>query len=114
MLFLRLLLRNMQQKMISPRSKRNPRIDPTTIPAMAPPLRPRRSGLTVAGVVLSPVGDEPALLVVVVEKRLAIVEKTGRVTSWQRPVELEVTQQESVPFSVLERQKLHNPMRLSL
>lgn len=42
-----------------------------------------------------------------------MVEKTGSATSSQRPVALEVKQHESVPFSVLPRQKLHKPMRLS-
>lgn len=57
-------------------------------------------------------GDE--LGDVVVGKRLGIDEKTGRLTSWQRPVALEVKQHESVPFSVLERQKLQRPTRFEL
>ena len=50
---------------------------------------------------------------VVEEKRFEIVENTGRVTSWHRPVALEVRQHESVPLTVLSRQKLHKPVRLS-
>jgi hypothetical protein len=50
------------------------------------------------------VGEEVEVEVAVEERRLEMVEKTGSVTSWQRPVELDVTQHESVAFSVLARQ----------
>lgn len=57
------------------------------------------------------VGDAVALAVE--ESRFEMVEKTGRLTSSQRPVELEVKQHESVPFTVLPRQKLQRPIKLS-
>ncbi len=93
-------------------SSRNPRIDPITIPAMAPPLRPLSWPLEPAAPAVELlVGDEVG--VAVDESRPEMVEKTGRATFWQRPSALDVKQQESVAFSVLARQKLQRPIRLS-
>lgn len=89
---------------------RNPMTDPTTIPAMAPPLRPWDLEAAAPALALL-VGEEVGLAVE--ESRPDIVEKTGRVTSWHRPWALEVKQQESVPFSVLDRQKLQRLIKLS-
>lgn len=74
-----LRLQNKHPKMISARSKRNPRIEPITIPAMAPPLSPCPWMLLFEPVPLF--GEEVALAVAVEVKTLAIEEKTGSVTS---------------------------------
>ena len=73
------------------------------MPPIAPPLRPPPPLWLAAAVEFEfDVDDDVGLLVVeplvVEDKRFEIVEKTGRVTSWQRPVEFEVRQQESVPL----------------
>lgn len=89
-------------------SNKKPTIEPITIPAIAPPLSPWwwPEELLCAAV---DVGDAPVWVDV---KMSAMEEKTGRVTSWQRPVELDVKQHESVEFSPLLRQKSHNPAKL--
>ncbi len=91
----------MHARIIRPSSRRNPSIEPTTIPAIAPPLRPFPSPLDAPALALL-VGEEVGLAVE--EKTSAIEEKTGSVTSWQRPSASEVKQHESVAFSVLARQ----------
>ena len=53
-----------------------------------------------------------AVEVAVEESKFEMVEKTGKVTSSQRPVAFEVKQHESVPLTVLERQKLQRPCKL--
>ena len=87
-----------------------------TMPAIAPPLSPLPPPLPPEFEPAAPpvseveeeLGDED-----VVVKRFGMEEKTGRLTSWQRPVAFEVRQQESVPFCVLARQKLQRPGRLA-
>jgi len=79
----------------------NPRIEPITIPAIAPALRPLPLPLDEPALALL-VGEEVGLAVE--EKTSAIDEKTGSVTSWQRPSAFDVKQHESVAFSVLARQ----------
>lgn len=75
--------------------------EPMTMPAIAPPLRPLPPPEDPAAAV--PVGED-AERVAEEEKTSAMDEKTGSVTSWQRPSVLEVKQQESVAFWVLARQ----------
>lgn len=75
-------------------------IEPMTMPAIAPPLSPFFRPPCEAPAEL--VGVDVALAVDV--NRSAIDEKTGSLTFWHRPCALDVKQQESVAFSVLERQ----------
>lgn len=92
--------------MIRPSSSRKPNIEPTTIPAIAPPLKPECEPLPLEFEPPAPpvlVADDVALALVE-EKTSAMEEKTGRVTSWHRPCALDVKQHESVAFSVLARQ----------
>lgn len=67
--------------MIRPKSRRNPRIEPMTIPAIAPPLNPLPPLLLLSLLEedVPAVGDEVAVAVEV--KTSAIDEKTGNVTS---------------------------------
>ena len=89
--------------MIRPSNSRNPTIDPMTIPAIAPPLRPCLPPLDAPVPALALLlGEEVGLAVEV--KTSAIEEKTGKVTSWHRPSAFDVKQHESVAFSVLDRQ----------
>lgn len=86
--------------MINPNSSKAPRIEPITIPAIAPPLSPLPPPEDPAAAVV-PVGEDAGR---VEEKTTAIEEKTGSVTSWHLLWVLEVKQQESVAFWVLARQ----------
>lgn len=91
------------KKMINPRSKQSPMMDPMTMPAMAPPLRPLPAPPLGEPVPVAPaVGEEVAVAVDV--NVTAIDEKTGKVTSRHRSSVFDVKQQESVAFSVLARQ----------
>jgi hypothetical protein len=89
----------MQQAINRPRSRRNPTIEPITMPAIAPPLSPEPPWEAALVPVL--VDDAPPEVAVDDDNRLEIVEKTGNVTPSHLPVVFEVTQHESVAFSEL-------------
>lgn len=90
-------------------------MEPTTAPAIAPPLRPPPPLLPPAAAVEEEVDDavDEADVDEAVSTRPGIEEKTGSLTSSQILVALDVRQHESVAFVVLARQKSHSPIRLS-
>ena len=111
-----LLRRNMQQKIRSASSRRAPRTDPTTIPAICPPDRPPLLcvGLDVAeldaalplveAVVFAVVVAVAVVFAVDVTVSVGIAVNTGNLTFWHRLSAFDSRQQESVLFSLLERQ----------
>lgn len=78
------------------------------MPAMAPPESPLwclfAAPAAPVAELEAPEFVEEGELLVVEFSRFGMAEKTGSVTPEQRPVELDVTQQESVAFSELARQ----------
>jgi len=89
--------------MIRASNSRNPSMEPITIPAIAPPLRPCPSSFDAPAPALALLlGEEVAVAVEV--KTSAIEEKTGKSTFWHRPSVFDVKQHESVAFWVLSRQ----------
>lgn len=99
-----------QPTMIKASSKSAPRIDPTMMPAIAPDESPLP--VVGPGEEGEPVSEGPGWTVVV--KRGAMEPKVGSFTFSQRDSVFAVTQQESVSFVVLERQKEQRPERLLL
>ena len=98
-------------------------MEPTTMPAIAPPESPPPPPPLAAAAVelelgLVDVADGPPVVVPVgrdvgfVVNSVGMAENTGSLTFLQRLVEFEVTQHESVSFSVLSRQKLQSPIIL--
>jgi hypothetical protein len=107
--WLRLCLRFlivMQQKMTAARIKAAPRIDPRTIPAIAPPDNPDPDCPPAAALL---VAEGPPVLD---GNRGGIETVVGRSTPTQRCSTFAVTQQESVEFAVLAPQNMHSPRRL--
>lgn len=93
----------MQQKITAARMSAAPMIDPTTMPAIAPPERPARP---LAG---EEEGDDDGDSVGNTGGMETVV---GRSTSVQRVSAFALTQQESVSFNVLPLQKAHSPIKL--
>jgi len=96
-------------------NKNAPKMEPMTIPAIAPPDSVRRCEV-VAAVELGNaelVGDDVGLAV---ENTMDEAEVTaiGKTTPWQILSVFEYRQQESVAFGELDAQYEHRPLRLSL
>lgn len=97
--------------MMAAKSSNAPKMDPTTIPAIWPPLKPLLlpPEECPAPVVGLPVAD--AVMVTGCKDADAII---GSVTPSHRVVVLEKTQHESVAFGELAEQYEHRPERLSV
>ena len=94
-----------------------PAIAPPESPPPLPPFVPAAAALELELAVLAVVDGPPVFVPVgcnvgFVVNNVGIAVNTGSLTFLQRDVEFEVTQHESVSFSVLSRQKLQRPMRL--
>lgn len=102
--------------MRSARSRKAPSIDPTTIPAIAPPESPVVRPLLVVAAPdeADPVDEEVELEVAVIEEKGGSedVAAMGNTTPEQMPVVFEKTQQESVAFGELAEQYEQRPLRL--
>ena len=101
----------MQQRTIKARRSRNPRREPTTMPAIAPPESP---------LLLVSFPDEPPAVgdavdvTVVVTGGIDVLLKVGRTTPSQRDSAFDPTQQESVALGELASQKRQSPCKLLL
>jgi hypothetical protein len=108
-LCLRFLIR-MQQKMTAARISAAPRIDPMTIPAIAPPERPDLDGRVPGAAVPVAEGAPDGVL----DGNSGGIETVvGRLTPTQRLLTFALTQQEFVELIVLSAQKEQSPRRLS-
>lgn len=96
----------MQQKMMAAKISAAPMIEPMTMPAMAPPESPDpdRDAPEPAPAVADVLADE-----VLDGKSGGIETVVGSLSPAQRCSTLELTQHESVEFTVLSLQNEHNP-----